>query len=154
LGLLGAIPVRRGKPNPEAIEYLTQRIARGGWGGIFPEGAIYISRRVMPMEYGAVRIAVEAALKVQSAARLGGQPSPRPIFMTPYAHVYFHTDREEMLRRMSEALREIEARPEIFGQGREGDLAGRLRNVARRILDSKARRYRIATDGWEALDLF
>lgn len=154
LSFLGAVPISRGKPNPEAIEYLTQRIAEGGWGGIFPEGAIYISRRVMPMEYGAVRIAIEAALKIQTAARSGGQPGLRPIFITPYAHVYFHTDREEMLRNMSKALQEIEALPDVFGQGRQGDLPGRLRDVAQRILESKARRYQIATDGWEALDLF
>jgi hypothetical protein len=108
----------------------------------------------MPMEYGAVRIAVEAALKVQSAGRVSGQPSPRPIFITPYAHVYFHTDREEMLRRLSHALAVIEARPEIFGQAQEGDLASRLRNVAQRILDAKARRYHIPLNGGEALDLF
>ncbi len=154
LSLLGAVPVRRGKPNPEAIEYLTRRIAEGGWGGIFPEGAIYISRRVMPMEYGAVRIAIEAALKVQAAARSSGPQALRPIFITPYAHVYFHTDRQEMLRNMSQALHEIEALPDVFGQGRQGDLGGRLRDVAQRILESKARRYQIATDGWEALDLF
>ncbi len=152
LSLLGAVPIRRGKPNPEAVEYLTQRIAEGGWGGIFPEGAIYISRRVMPMEYGAVRIAIEAALKTQRAA--ASQSAIRPVFITPYAHVYFHTDREEMLERMHAALQEIEARPDVFGQPREGDLSGRLRAVAQRLLESKARRYHVAMNGWEALDLF
>ena len=152
LSWLGAVPIRRGKPNPEAIEYLTERIAEGGWGGIFPEGAIYISRRVMPMEYGAVRIAIEAALRAQTAA--ASQSAIRPVFITPYAHVYFHTDRDEMLRRMHTALQEVEARPDIFGQAGEGDLAARLRAVAQRILESKARRYHIAVDGWEALDLF
>jgi 1-acyl-sn-glycerol-3-phosphate acyltransferase len=152
LSFLGAVPIRRGKPNPEAIEYLTQRIAEGGWGGIFPEGAIYISRQVMPMEYGAVRIAIEAALKAQAIA-VGGSAT-RPVFITPYAHVYFHTDRAEMHRRMDKALREIEARPDMFGQPGQGDLANRLRAAGERILESKARRYHIAQDGWEALDLF
>jgi len=152
LSFLGAVPIRRGKPNPEAIEYLTQRIAEGGWGGVFPEGAIYISRQVMPMEYGAVRIAIEAALKAQKAA--AGGPAIRPIVITPYAHVYFHAHRNEMVGRMDKALREIEARPDVFGQSQAGDLAGRLRAVAHRILESKARRYQIAQDGWEAIDLF
>jgi 1-acyl-sn-glycerol-3-phosphate acyltransferase len=152
LSLLGAVPIRRGKPNPEAVEYLIQRVAEGGWGGIFPEGAIYISRRVMPMEYGAVRIGIEAALKAQSVA--AGQSAIRPVFITPYAHVYFHTDREAMLGKMNTTLQEIEARPDVFGRPGAGDLPDRLRAVAQRILESKARRYHIAVDGWEALDLF
>jgi 1-acyl-sn-glycerol-3-phosphate acyltransferase len=155
LRYLGAIPVVRGRSNAEAIGYLAQRIAAGGWGQLFPEGAIYYSRQVMPMEYGAYKIAVDAALRVQASAR-GRDPdgrSWRPILLAPCAHVYFHTDARQMARNMERALRGVEARPEIFGRPQAGPLVDRLKAAAHRILEVKAERHGVPLDGSD-VDIF
>jgi 1-acyl-sn-glycerol-3-phosphate acyltransferase len=153
---LGAIPVVRGRSNAEAIGYLAERIAAGGWGQLFPEGAIYYSRQVMPMEYGAYRIAVDAALRVQARAR--GRDSDgrawRPILLAPAAHVYFHTDPREMARNMERALRGIEARPEVFGRPQPGPLVDRLKAVAERILAAKAARHGVRLGDGPESDIF
>lgn len=155
--MIGAISIQRGKPNPEAIEYLSDRISQGGWGGIFPEGSVYLSRNVMPMEYGAVKIAVEAALKAQATAKSkGGKPAP--VYLTPYAHVYQHTDREQMKANMAKALKALEERPELFGPDYEGEKKGtlveRIKSVANRVLEAKALEYKLPTDGWDQLDAY
>ena len=72
LNRLGVIPVARGRKNPDAIRCMMEYLAKGWWGGIFPEGEVYFCRDVMPMEYGAVRIAVEAAMRIQSKAQQRG----------------------------------------------------------------------------------
>lgn len=150
---LGAIPVRRGKPNPKAVEYLSTEVAKGGWAFIFPEGTVYHSRKVMPMEYGAVKISVEAALQAQEIAKKTGKP-PRPMLITPYAHVYFHKDRKQMLKKMDASLKEVEARPEVFGKGQSGSIVSRIQLATEKILTSKAKLYKISTEGWEKLDSY
>lgn len=147
----GAIMVKRGKPNPEAIDYLSDKISQGGWGGIFPEGSVYWSRNVLPMEYGAVKITVEAALKAQAAAKKSGK-KPQPVFLTPYAHVFLHTNLVEMNKNMGKALEELEKRPDIFGKVQEGGLVERLRKVANQILQSHAKEYGVSTEGWDKMD--
>jgi 1-acyl-sn-glycerol-3-phosphate acyltransferase len=153
---LGAIPVVRGRSNAEAIGYLAERIAAGGWGQLFPEGAIYYSRQVMPMEYGAYKIAVEAALRAQAA---NGSPAPdrrprRPILLAPAAHVYFHTDLRQMARNMERALRAVEARPDVFGRPQPGALVDRLTAVAQRLLEAKARRHGVRLAEGPDVDIF
>jgi len=73
---------------------MIEHLAKGWWGGIFPEGEVYFSREVMPMEYGAVRIAVEAALRIQSeAVRTNHRTeNSRQMYVTPFAHVYFFSN--------------------------------------------------------------
>lgn len=143
LSWLGAIPIRRGKSNPEATDFLTNRIAQGGWGGVFPEGAIYFSRQVMPMEYGAVKMTVDAALLALDESEKTNQ-SPRPMFLQPFAHVYQHTNPEQMQASMEKRLGQIEALPQIFRRPQTGDIPTRIRSAARRILDSKVEEY-----GWQ-----
>jgi 1-acyl-sn-glycerol-3-phosphate acyltransferase len=143
LSWLGAIPIRRGKPNPEATDFLTNRIAQGGWGGVFPEGAIYFSRQVMPMEYGAVKMTVDAALLALEESEKT-KKSPRPMFLQPFAHVYQHTSPEQMQALMEKRLGQIEALPHIFRRSQTGDIPTRIRSAARRILDSKVEEY-----GWQ-----
>lgn len=157
---MGAIPVVRGKSNPEAMNYLTQRIANGGWGQIFPEGAIYHSRKVMPMEYGAYKMGVEAAIMVQEEAEKNGTPADklRPILLAPYSHVYFHSKPAQMQKNMNKALKEIEALPEIYGKAQDGPLIDRMKAVADRILESRVERYNIQEEAhqgdWKTMDIY
>lgn len=156
LSQLGAMPVARGNKNPEAIRCMTEHLANGGWGGIFPEGELYFSREVMPMEYGALRIATEAALEIQhDAERSGGTNiSLRPILVTPFAYAYFFADPPMTLRRVVSALEELESRAEVFGEPRKGDVVGRLRAVADALLEHKAREYGIPSPEWQHPDRF
>lgn len=156
LNSVGAVSIVRGDSNPKAIDYLTDKIAHGGWGGIFPEGAIYTSRSVMPMEYGAIRIAIESALKVQEEAKAQEIPENkmRPMFMTPFSHVYFHTNLKKMQKRMEKDLQEVEAMPEVFGKAQSGPFVERMRKVARQILESRANRYHIPMNELEGADLY
>jgi 1-acyl-sn-glycerol-3-phosphate acyltransferase len=153
---LGAIPVVRGRSNAEAIGYLAERIAAGGWGQLFPEGAIYYSRQVMPMEYGAYKIAVDAALRAQAAAGSRGSDARprRPILLAPAAHVYFHTDQRQLARNMERALRAVEARPEVFGRPQSGPLVDRLTAVAQRLLEAKAERHGVRLADGPNVDIF
>jgi 1-acyl-sn-glycerol-3-phosphate acyltransferase len=179
----GGIPVARGKSNPEATAYLTDKIAKGGWGGIFPEGTVYISRQVMPMEYGAIKIGMEAALKAEEeyekrleivrleaelkakkaaldiqtengSAAENAPPTLRPIFVTPFAHVYYHTNMSKMIQNMDKALADIEKKPEIFGKKQPGTIKDRMKNVALQILSERARRYGINRHEFEDADIF
>ncbi len=143
LSWIGAIPIRRGKPNPEATDFLTNRIAQGGWGGVFPEGAIYFSRQVMPMEYGAVKMTVDAAVLALEESEKANKP-PRAMFLQPFSHVYQHTDPQQMQATMEKRLGEIEALPKIFNRPQTGDIPTRIRAAARRILDAKVEEY-----GWQ-----
>ncbi len=156
LNRLGVIPVARGRKNPEAVLCMSQLIASGWWGGIFPEGEVYFSREVMPMEYGAMRIAVEAALEVQRRAAEaevnGGEL--RPIFLTPFSHVYFFEDRPETLHRAELALRELESHPMASIEHPSGDLPTRFRRMADQVLENKARQYGIPGDEWHHEDRF
>jgi 1-acyl-sn-glycerol-3-phosphate acyltransferase len=183
MNAIGAIPVARGKSNPEATEYLTDKIANGGWGGIFPEGTVYISRQVMPMEYGALKIGMEAALKAEDeyekrleivrleaelkakkaaldiqtenlAAAESAPPTLRPIFVTPFAHVYYHTNVSKMIQNMDKGLADIEIKPEIFGKKQTGTIKDRMKNVALQILSERASRYQISRSEFEDADIF
>jgi 1-acyl-sn-glycerol-3-phosphate acyltransferase len=152
---LGVIPVARGRPNPEAIEYVVARLCEGQWAGIFPEGDVYYSREVMPMEYGALRIAVEAALRVSRtewAPRAGH--GVRPILITPFAHVYFFTDRRLTERKVEQAVGELEQRKEVFGRVQPGPLIDRLAAIADRLIEHKAQQYGAPKDAWAAPDRF
>jgi 1-acyl-sn-glycerol-3-phosphate acyltransferase len=152
---IGAIPVARGRSNPEAIRLMVQHVSQGGWAGIFPEGDDYLSREVMPMEYGAVRIATESALTAQQDARQQIPTGPpRPIFITPFAHAYFFSDRPQTMRRVDIALKELESRAEVFGAPRKGELHERLRHVANRLLEYKAEEYGIPIPEWQDADPF
>ncbi|HSH07196.1 MAG TPA: lysophospholipid acyltransferase family protein [Burkholderiales bacterium] len=152
---LGVVPVARGRPNPEAIEYVVARLGEGQWAGIFPEGDVYYSREVMPMEYGALRIAVEAALRMSRAARAPGtRRGARPILITPFAHVYFFTDRTLTARRVEHAVAELERRQEVFGRRQAGSLIQRLRAIADRLIEHKARQYGAPREAWDAPDRF
>jgi len=152
---LGVIPVARGRPNPEAIEYVVARLCEGQWAGIFPEGDVYYSRDVMPMEYGALRIAVEAALRVSRAERdSGANHGVRPILITPFAHVYFFTNRELTARKVEQAVGELERRQDVFGRTRSGSLVDRLSAIADRLIEHKARQYGAPGEAWAAPDRF
>jgi len=153
---VGVMPVVRGRKNPEAVDYVTERLADGKWCGLFPEGEMYYSREVMPMEYGALRLAVEAAIKVrQRAARLGRRDvGQRPVLVTPFAHVYFFRNHERTLRETKDALTELEQRPEVFGKQQQGDLITRLRSVADRLLEYRAEQYGVPQEVWSGPDRF
>lgn len=156
MAAIGAIPVARGKSNPEATQYLTDKIAEGGWGGIFPEGTVYLSRQVMPMEYGAFKISLEAALKVREEALAKGvsPKSIRPILVTPFAHVYYHTNLKKMLKTMDAKLAEIEEKPEFFGKKQTGKLTERIKQVADKLLEERAKRYNIPLTEFADPDIF
>ena len=153
---LGVIPVARGRKNPEAVQVMSEFIARGWWGGIFPEGEVYFSRQVMPMEYGMVRIAVEAALKIQRKADERGQNKNehRPVFLTPFGHVYFLKDPKDAMRRVRNALRDLESHPMVAIKHPTGDLPTRLRRAADQLLENKADVYRIPGEEWHHDDRF
>lgn len=153
---LGAIPVARGRKNPQAIDYMTDRLAEGKWCGLFPEGEMCYSREVMPMEYGALRIAVEAALKVREQAKREriSRDHMTPVLITPFAHVYFFTNRKKTLLKTEKALEELEVRPEVFGRRQFGDLVHRLRAVADRLLEYKAKQYGVPKAIWDDPDRF
>jgi 1-acyl-sn-glycerol-3-phosphate acyltransferase len=153
---LGVIPVARGRKNPLAIRCMAEYLAKGWWGGIFPEGEVYFSRDVMPMEYGAMRIAVEAALWNHSDTheREHRRNDYRPMYITPFAHVYFFTDPMRSKRRAEEALREIEAHPMISINEPHGEMPARLRSAADRLLKNKADEYGIPRDDWHSGDRF
>jgi hypothetical protein len=152
---LGVIPVARGRPNPEAIEYVVDRLCEGQWAGIFPEGDVYYSREVMPMEYGALRIAVEAALRLSRAARgSSATHGLRPILITPFAHVYFFTNRALTARKVERAVGELERRQEVFGRLQSGSLIQRLGAIADRLIEHKALQYAAPRDAWQAPDRF
>ncbi len=147
---LGAMPVARGRRNPEAVAYMSAQIASGRWCGMFPEGEIYYSRDLMPMEHGAVRIAIDAALEAQRRAR----GSPPPVLITPFAHVYFYRDPDATLRLLASALGALEARPEVHGAPQDGDVVPRLREVASRIIEHRAERYAVPAAVWRGGDRF
>lgn len=153
---LGAIPVARGRKNPQAIDYMTDRLAEGKWCGLFPEGEMYYSREVMPMEYGALRIAVEAALKVRQRANRdrSSREHMTPVLITPFAHVYFFTNRKKTMLRTEAALEELEVRPEVFGRRQCGDLISRLRAAADRLLEYKGNKYGVPKASWDDPDRF
>lgn len=154
LSWLGVIPVARGRKNPEAIRHMADLVGRGWWGGIFPEGEVYFSREVMPMEYGAVRIVVETALNAQQRTIEEGGGEPRPIFLTPFAHVYFFADAEVTRRRAEDALSQLESHPLIAIKGASGDFITRLQAAADQLLENKASEYGIAEDAWQDDDRF
>ncbi len=156
LSRLGVIPVARGRKNPEAVSCMSDLIATGWWGGIFPEGEVYFSREVMPMEYGAVRIAVEAALEVQRRASEEGQHGGKvqPIFLTPFSHVYFFENRAKTMRRAELALAELESHPMASIERPSGDLPTRFRRMADRVLENKATEYGIPRSEWYHEDRF
>lgn len=151
LNRLGVIPVARGRKNPEAIAHMAELVGRGWWGGIFPEGEVYFSREVMPMEYGAMRIATETALDAQ---RRSGSGKARPIFLTPFAHVYFFADLAATARLANNALGQLESHPLIAIRHGAGDFITRLRAAADRLLENKAREYGVADDVWQDDDRF
>ena len=109
---LGAIPVARGRSNPQAIEYVIRALCEGRWAGIYPEGEMYYSREVMPMEHGAVRIAISAALRIQEQARERGiaRNRWRPVLITPFAHAYFFSNPSKSLQRIEAKLAELKLR--------------------------------------------
>ena len=144
---LGAIPVARGRHNPQAVRYMARRLAEGNWCGLFPEGESYYSREVMPLEHGALRTAIEAALD-----DAGGRSVP--ILLTPFALVYFYTRPAFTLRRLDAVLAAIEARKEIFSQTRSGELPARIIDAADALMEHKARRYGVPRDAWDAADRF
>lgn len=152
LNRLGVIPVARGRRNPRAVSIMSDRIAAGWWGGIFPEGDVYFSREVMPMEYGAIRIAVEAALAGKADGRTGD--ARRPIFLTPFAHVYFFTNADKTVRRVEQAIGELERHPMVAIEEPKGDLPTRLLHAADRLLANKADEYQIPQDDWFDDDRF
>jgi 1-acyl-sn-glycerol-3-phosphate acyltransferase len=153
---LGVIPVARGRRNPHAVRYMIEHLAKGWWGGIFPEGEVYFSREVMPMEYGAVRIAVEAALRIQSEAVRNNHRTENSLqmYVTPFAHVYFFSNPTWSKRKAEEALREIEAHPMIAVRDSSGSIPTRLRSAADRLLKNKAAEYGIPPDAWYCDDRF
>lgn len=156
IGWMGGLPVARGRKNPQAIEYMTRALSEGNWTGIYPEGEMYYSREVMPMEYGAVRIAVAAALRIQKQARARGIPESgwRPVLITPFAQVYFFSNEEKSLRRIQAALAELESRSEFFGEVRPGDFRNRLRALAGKVMEFKAQRYAVSREQWKGDDRF
>jgi 1-acyl-sn-glycerol-3-phosphate acyltransferase len=156
LNRLGVIPVARGRKNPEAVRMMSELIASGWWGGIFPEGEVYFSRQVMPMEDGAIRIAIDAALDIQRMAEEEGQDSDlrRRVFLTPFAHVYFFKNPKQALRRAEKALRELEAHPMIAVSNPQGNLPTRLRRAADRLLENKADEYGVPREEWRDDDRF
>ncbi|MGI9520010.1 MAG: lysophospholipid acyltransferase family protein [Hyphomicrobiaceae bacterium] len=155
LNRLGVIPVARGRKNPQAIRCMTEHLAHGWWGGIFPEGEVYFSRDVMPMEYGAVRIAVEAALQIASDNDGSGRvDSARAMFMTPFALVYFFTDPAKTMHCALAALREIEAHPVISIEEVDGSIETRLQRAADKLLANKAATYGVRPELWQGADRF
>jgi len=153
---LGVIPVNRGRSSPEIIEAMIEHISRGWWGGLFPEGDVYFSREVMPMEIGVLRIAVQAALKVQSrTGQKNGSKKPiRPIFITPFAHVCFLRNPNLSRSRLEEAIIELERRSADKNNKQCQNFADRLRSLADQILEHKALEYGIPEDKWQHPDRF
>jgi Acyltransferase len=153
---LGVIPVARGRKNPDAVRCMTEYLAQGWWGGIFPEGEVYFSREVMPMEYGAVRIAVEAALRIRSQALRANHRIDdfRAMYVTPFSYVYFFCNPTRSKRRADQALREIEAHPMIAIRDASGSIPTRLRSAADRLLENKAAEYGVPRDAWHCDDRF
>jgi hypothetical protein len=147
---LGVIPVARGRSNPEAVHFMSERLAQGWWAGIFPEGDVYFSREVMPMEYGALRIAVEASLLAGQSS--SDQRRERFVLITPFAYAYFFSKPSTTIKRLDAALSEVESRPEVFGRAGKGDVSGRLRVVGERLLDHKATEYGIPSALWNDTD--
>jgi len=150
LNRLGVVPVARGRRNPEAIRIMTEELSRGAWAGIFPEGDVYFSRQVMPMEYGALRIGVEAAI----AATRESPGRPRPILVAPFAFAYFFVDPEKTKRRLRKALELLEERPEVYGRRSSGDVLDRLRGIAGKLLEYKASQYGVTQERWQDPDPF
>jgi hypothetical protein len=153
---MGVIPVARGRANPEAVRCMVEHIVHGRWGGIFPEGEVYFSRNVMPMEYGAVRIAMDAALEIQRAAKEKGRTGSdlRSVFITPFAHVYLLSNPSLSIRRAGKALDEMDAHPMVRVAQAGGDLPARIRRVADRLLENKAGEYGIPRREWHSRDRF
>jgi 1-acyl-sn-glycerol-3-phosphate acyltransferase len=149
---LGVIPVARGRSNPEAVHFMSGRLAQGWWAGIFPEGDVYFSREVMPMEYGALRIAVEASLLAEQSS--SDQRRERSVLITPFAYAYFFSKPSTTIKRLDGALSQVESRPEVFGRDSKGDVATRLRAVGERLLDHKATEYSIPSALWSDTDPF
>ncbi len=156
IGWLGGIPVARGRRNPEAVEYVTRALCEGKWVGIYPEGEMYYAREVMPMEHGAVRIALSAAGRVQGRAGEGGIPASRwrPVLITPFAHVYFFSNQRKSRKRIVAALAEVERRPELFGAEQAGDFRDRLRALAEKVMEHKGERYGVPHEQWTGGDSF
>ncbi|MBY0402541.1 MAG: 1-acyl-sn-glycerol-3-phosphate acyltransferase, partial [Cyanobacteria bacterium] len=137
----GCIPVNRGKPNPEVVDYLTSVISKGSWGGLFPEGSVNWSRNVKAMEHGAVKIAIQAALKAEEAGE-----GCRPISITPFAHVYFHQDQKGLPAKIDKRLAILEGSSEFWGATQKGLLSDRVMNVAEKALESIAQEHDIVFD--------
>jgi len=156
LSRLGAMPVARGNRNPEAIRCMTEHLASGRWAGIYPEGELYFSREVMPMEYGALRIATEAAIKIQHCAARGSASDggQRPLLVTPFAHVYFSADPAKTVQCIARLLAELESHQEIFGEQRSGSLPERICALAEALLEHKAREHGIPDYDWRDPDIF
>jgi hypothetical protein len=93
---------------------------------------------------------VEAALEIQHVGEQRGQIANeiRPIFLTPFAHVYFFKDPEDTLRRAGDALRELESHSMIAIDSAQGDLPKRLRRAADQLLENKAKEYGIPREEW------
>ena len=144
---LGAIPVARGRHNPRAVRHMVERLAAGSWCGLFPEGESYHSREVMPLEYGAVRTAIEAALAVRD-------PRRTPVLLTPFALVYFYRHPARTLRRLEAVLARVESHPEVFGEPRQGELTQRILLATDALTRHKARRYGVADGEWNAAGRF
>lgn len=151
---LGVIPVRRGKSSPEIIQQMADGICRGWWGGVYPEGDVYYSREVMPMETGVFRIAVNAALIAQEKRKINNSEKLRPVFITPFAHVYFLRNPNLSRKKLEEAVSELARITGISGDTQCGSFADRLRSISDLLLDEKAREYGIAPDKWQHPDRF
>jgi 1-acyl-sn-glycerol-3-phosphate acyltransferase len=144
----GCVPIRRGHSNKEATEYMVKQLAKGGWGDLFPEGSVYWSREVMPMEWGAFKMAFEAASKAQKAGQ------KKPMFITPFVHIYKHNNPDEMQRNMDKALAELETRPDLGGQLGTGTWQERIVAVGEKILQHKMAVYNVPQDQAPQGDFF
>lgn len=141
---MGGMPVNRGDANPKALQTMIDMVSKGGWTGLLPEGSVFWTRQVMPMEYGAAKIAVEAAVKNLAKG------DDRPVYITPFSHVYRHQNEKKTRQAMGRELAELEAMPELGGDGLsktdKKELAARPLNermvrIAHRLLSHKAAFY-------------
>lgn len=134
----GVLPVRRGKPNTEALEHLTEKISEGGCIALAPEGMVYLTREVMPMEQGFLRIAIDAALKSQQRGK------NRPVFVTPTAIAYRYKNPKQAQAAMMKSLAELENHPQLFKTPQSGDFADRLTRVGHLVVGHKIVSYGVS----------
>ena len=153
---LGVIPINRGKSSAEVIENMADYICKGWWGGLYPEGDVFFSRDVMPMEIGFLRIAIRSALKIQKEDRskIKSIGHPRPVFITPFAHVYFLRNADLSLKRVIESVGELEQRFDIKIEKSDQHFTDRLIEVMDKVLGEKAEEYGIVAHDWKHPDRF